>query len=232
MKNSSKIISVLFLLGGLGIIIAVFFLFLKDIQEEKLFYLNMVATCLIYAIVFLRATDIFGPVDKVAQSSSGYGLKWYGVWFYTPLALGLIVLSIIFGWSFNICLIGHLALLFILLVFFFLGSLAKNNVNEVVGNIEARKTGLKEIAAQIDLLEMQDKLSKGASYQEAIDKLRESVRFITASDNPAAVAFENKLIEKIRLIASQIEHNSQPSDIINAEFDECMSIIELRKNQY
>lgn len=232
MKNSSKIISVLFLLGGLGIIIAVFFLFLKDIQEEKLFYLNMVATCLIYAIVFLRATDIFGPVDKVAQSSSGYGLKWYGVWFYTPLALGLIVLSIIFGWSFNICLIGHLALLFILLVFFFLGSLAKNNVNEVVGNIEARKAGLKEIAVQIDLLEMQDKLSKGASYQEAIDKLRESVRFITASDNPAAVAFENKLIEKIRLIASQIEHNSQPSDIINAEFDECMSIIKLRKNQY
>lgn len=232
MKNSSKIISILFLLGGLGIIIATYFLFWKDIQEEKLFYLNMVATCLVYAIIFLRTTDIFGSVDKVAQSSSGYGLKWYGVWVYTPLALGLIVFSIIYGLSFNICLIGHFVLLFILLQFFFLGSVVKNNVNEVIGNIEARKAGLKEIATQIDLLEMQSKLTKGPSYQEAIDKMRENVRFITASDKPAAVAFENKLIEKIRLIASQIEHNSQPADVINAEFDECMSIIELRKNQY
>lgn len=232
MRNTSKINSILLLIGGLGIIIAAYFLFLKDIHEEKLFYLNMVTTCLVYAVVFLRATDIFGSVDKVAESSSGYGLKWFGVWFYTPLALCLIVLSIIFGWSFNICLIGHLALLFVLLLFFFLGSVAKDNVNEVIGNIEARKAGLKEISTQIDLLEMQCKLSKVGSYQEYIGKLRENVRFITASDKPTAVAFENKLIEKIRLIASQIEHNSQPADVIKTEFDECMSIIELRKKQY
>ena len=75
MKNTSKIISYLFLIAGLGIIIAAYFLFLKDYQEEKLFYLNMVATCLVYAIIFLRAFDIFGPVDKVAKNSSGYGLK-------------------------------------------------------------------------------------------------------------------------------------------------------------
>ena len=79
---------------------------------------------------------------------------------------------------------------------------------------------------------MQSKLGKGPSYQEAIDKLRENVRFITASDDPVAVAYENKLIEKIRLIASQLEHNSQSAEVINAEFDECMSIIELRKKQY
>ena len=232
MKNSSKIIGILFLAGGLGIIIAVYFLFLKDLQEEKLFYLNMVATCLVYAVVFLRATDIFGSVDKVAQASSGYGLLWTGVWIYAPLAIGLIVCSIVYGLDFKICLIGHLVLLFILLLFFFLGSVVKNNVNQVIGNIEARKVGLKEIATQIDMLEMHSKLSKGASYQEPIDKLKEGVRFITASDKPAAVALEGKLLEKIRLISSQIEHNSQPADVINAEFEECMSIIELRKNQY
>ena len=79
---------------------------------------------------------------------------------------------------------------------------------------------------------MQSKLSKGESYQDAIDRLRANVRFITASDKPSAVAFDKKLIEKIQLIASQIEHNSQSLDIINEEFEECMSIIELRKKQY
>lgn len=91
MKNSSKIISILFLIGGLGIIIAAYLLFLKEVQEEKLFYLNLIATCLVYAVVFLRTADILGPVDKVAQTNSAYGLKWFAVWVYTPLALGLIV---------------------------------------------------------------------------------------------------------------------------------------------
>lgn len=232
MKNSSKIISILFLIGGLGIIIAAYLLFLKEVQEEKLFYLNLIATCLVYAVVFLRTADILGPVDKVAQTNSAYGLKWFGVWVYTPLALGLIVCSIVFELSFNICLIGHITLLFVLLLFFFIGSMVKNNVNEVISDIEARKVGLKEIATQIDLLEMQSKLSKGESYQDAIDRLRANVRFITASDKPSAVAFDNKLIEKIQLIASQIANNSQSPDIINEEFEECMSIIELRKKQY
>lgn len=232
MRNLFKVISLLFFLGGVGIIIAASFFFLKDVQETKLFYLNMTATCFVYAIVLLRATDIFGSVDKVAKNSSGYGIMWYGVWFYFPLAFGLIVCSIVYGLSFNFCLIGHFTLLFILLLFFFLGSEIKNNVNEVMGNIEERKSGLREISTQIDFLEMQCKFNKSSSYQEAVNKLRDGVRFVTASDNPAAVAFENKLIEKIKLITSQIEHNSQPAEVIDAEFDECMSIIELRKKQY
>lgn len=232
MNKTSKFISILFLIGGWGIVIAAFFLFLKNIQETNLFYLNLIATCLVYSIVIIRAYDILGPVDRVAKSGSGYGLKWLGVWIYTPLALALIVCSIILGLGFNLCLIGHIILLFGLLSFFFLGSLVKNNVNEVTDKIEARKSGLKEISAQIDLLEMHNKMNNGALYQEEIDKLRENVRFITASDNPAAVAYENKLVEKIQLIASQIEHDSQPAEVIKAEFKECMTIIELRKKQY
>jgi hypothetical protein len=232
MKNSSGIISILFLIGGMGIIVASYFLFLKDCQQEKIFYLNMVVTCLVFAVLFVRAFDVFGPVGKVAESGSGYGLQWTGTWIYAPLALALVACSILFELGFNLCLIGHIVLLFVLLLFFFLGSLIRKNVNGVTDRIEARKSGLREISAQIDLLEMRSKLGRGGSYQEAIARLRENTRFITASDKPAAIALENMLVEKIRLIASQIEHNSQTPEVINAEFQECMSIIELRKNQY
>ena len=227
-----KITSLLFLAAGLGIIIAAFFLALKEHQAEDLFYLNLVVTCLVFIVVFLRASDIFAPLDKVAKSSSGYGLKWYGVWVYVPLALGLVVCSILFSLSFTFCLIGHLILLFILLFHFFLGSVVQTNVNHVEDKIQARKSGLREIAAQIDLLEMQSRLTPGASYQEAIDKLREGVRFITASDNPSAVAFEAKLLEKIRLMTGQIERQTQPEEVLRKEFEECMTLIELRKKQY
>ena len=219
-------------MGGLGIIIASFFLFLKECQPENMFYLNMVASCLVYSVVMVRSLDLFGTVEKVAASGSGYGLKWVGMWIYAPLAVALIVTSMIFGFGFNISLIGHLVLLFVLLSFFFAGNLVSNNVNEVVQKIEARKSLLKEIEAQIDVLEMSCKLKGESQYQQKIDLLRENVRFITASDSPAAAMMEEKLLQTIMLISSQVENATQTSEVIVSEFNECNAIIEMRKKQY
>ena len=116
MKNVSKFVSYLFLIAGIGNICAVFFLFLKNIQEEKLFYLNLIVSCLVYTLIFFRAFDIFGSVDKVAGAGSGYGLKWTGLRLYFFLAMGLVVVSIIAKLGFNLCLIAHIVLLFVLLL--------------------------------------------------------------------------------------------------------------------
>ena len=43
-----RLIGYLFLIGGIGIIITVYFVLLRDKQEERLFYLNLVVTCLAY----------------------------------------------------------------------------------------------------------------------------------------------------------------------------------------
>lgn len=232
MKNKFKLISFLFLVCGIGIIVAAYFLFLKEHQEEKLFYLNLVATTLVFTIFYLRTFDIFGSVSHVAEQGAGYGLKWYGVWLYVPAALALVSLSIILKWDFNPCLIGHLVLLFMLLSFYFVGSVTQNNVNEVVNQIERRKSGLKEISTLIDALDMQCRMKNLIEYQDYVNTLRENVRFITASDSQTAVEMEEKLAKKIRLITSQIENNSQPADVVNAGFKECITIIELRKKQY
>ena len=232
MDKSFKIISSLFLIGGMGIIVAAFFLFLKDCQKENLFYLNIVACCIIYAVAFLRTFDIFGTVGHVAGSSSGYGLKWYAVWLYVPAAAALVILSIAFGWQFSYCLAGHVILLFILLMFFFLGDVIRKNVNASSADIEARKAGLKDIADRISLLEISCRTGNGEAYLENVSALREAVRYITASDNAVACSLEDPLSSKIQLIADQIEHSSQAADMINAEFKECMALVELRKRQY
>ena len=123
-------------------------------------------------------------------------------------------------------------MLFFLLLLFFFASIVKTNTNEVIDNIERRKDGLKEISSEIDILEIHNKLNGDSSYQEAIVNLRDAVRYITASDKPAAIALERKLIEKIRLVNSQIQNNSQPTEVICNELKECLSIIELRKKQF
>lgn len=225
-------LSLLFLLGGIGIIVAIFFLFLQEYQEPNLFYLNLIATCLVFAVNFVCGFDIFGTVENVAKVSSGYGLKWYGIWLYTPLAITLIICSICYEIGFNICLIGHLILLFILLGFFFLATVVHNNTNDVASKINARKAGLRDISLQADLLEIQCKLKSSMDYMDGINDIKEQIRYITASDNPLAIELETQIASKIRLLTSQIEHSSQTSDKIKAGFAECMSLIELRKKQY
>lgn len=232
MKNKSRIFTTFLLIGGIGLIIAFFFIFLKEIQDVKLFYLNMIMTCVVYAIIFFRTFDIFGAVEDVAKTSSGYGLKWYGIYIYTPLTIGFIVISILFGLEFKYCLIIHSIFIFILLLFFFSGFIVKNNVNKVIHDIEVKKSSLQKVIEQIDLLEMQCILNQDNTYQEPIDLLKENIRFITSSDQHDAIALEEKLIEKLNIITNQIKNKSEPSNVINDEFNECMMIIRLRKNKY
>lgn len=232
MKSSHRIVSYLFFIAGLGIIISSFFLFLKDVQEEKLFYLNLVVSNLVYGVIFLRATDIFGTLGKVSESGSGFGLKWYAVWTYVPLAVILIVLSIIIEWPFKFCLVGHLILLFLLLLQFFLGSLAKSNVNESKEKVEARKSGLREINSRLALLEIACQTGKGVMFMDNVSDLKDSIRFVTASDDVLARSLEDRIISTITLITNQIECSSQSAEVIKTEFDECIHLIELRKKQY
>ena len=232
MKNKFGLLSALFLLAGLGIIIATFFLLLRNLQEENLFYLNLAASCFVFITIFFRFFDILGTTRKVADSGSAYGLRWYGVRFYIPLALALVILSILLKWPFNPCLIGHLILLFILLMFFFLGAIAKKSVNESMVKIEARKDGLKKLSEQISYLEAQNQIYNSGIYQQEINRLKEGVRYITASSNPSAINLEKQLLEKLRDMTQQMEHSSQSKDVIHSEFKECMTLIELRKKQY
>lgn len=232
MDKSSKIISSLFLLGGLGILVAVFFLLLKDIQAEDLFYLNLIVSAFILVVFFVRAFDIFGSVESVAQKGSGYGISWAGLALYAPVAVGLIVVSIILALPFTLCLLAHLLLILILMMYFFLGSLTRKNVNAAVDKIEVRKSGLKDIQDQLTLLEISCKMGNGNEYLDKVASLREAVRYITASDSQMAKTLESKLSSTIQLINSQVEHNSQTSEVINKEFGDCMSLVELRKKQY
>ena len=233
MKKTLSVISLLFLAGILGLVIAAFFLLLKDLQEEKLFYLNLVMSCVAIGLVFWRGGDLFGTVEKVGDSAPGYGLKWRGLLVYVPLAVLLIAASMIYSIPFKFCIIGHVALLLLLLGFFILGQASQENVGQVMSDIERRKSGLNDINSKLSLLEIACRTSPvGAGFADRAEALKEAVRFITASDNETAVSIEDKLNSKIQLITSQLENGSRTSELIDEEFNECMTLVELRKKLY
>ena len=234
----NKYLSYAFLAGGLGLIIAAFFLFLQDSMQENLFYLNLVISCLVFAVIFLRTTDIFGTVNDVAGSGGGLGLKWFATWMYIPLALLLVIGSTLLSvggtlpsWGFNFCLIAHLVLLFGLLLFFFLGKVAQDNVNRTQATVAERKSVLAAVNSQLTQLELACSL-RAASHIDTVRSLKEDIRFITASDNPSARAIEEQIYSRLRLITNQVEQGSQPADTIESELGECRILASQRKNIY
>ncbi len=232
MNNTSKLFGWLLYLAGLGLVIAAFVLFLDECQEKNMFYMNMIVSCLIFSVAYFNVFDVYGLVSKVKDSTSSFGLAWIGSGIYLLSATALVVCSILLHLGFNLCLIVHLALIFVFCIFLFMGSIVKSNVNKAERDVKARKAGLDNINAKMTMLEIACSGGEGRQYLEAVESLKEELRFVTPSESAAALAVEDKIADKITLVTSQIERSTQPADVILAGLKDCKSLIELRKKQY
>lgn len=231
MKNVNRFISALFLLGGAALIIAVFLLFLKDVQAADLLYLNMTACCLAYIITFVSAFDLLGPVDKVKKGAPGYGLRWAATWMYLISVTATVVLSIPIGLGFNLYLILHIVYLFFFLLTTAMSVAIAHTVNAREAKEEARKSGLKEIQARVSMLEAECAMN-AAHLSPKVEEIKEEMRYVTASDSPAAGALEAKLIRQIALVTVKLESPTTDSAAVEQGLDACLKLIELRKKQY
>lgn len=224
-----KIISYLLLLAGWGVIIAVFFSFLRDILEAKLFYLNLIVSCLVYAIICFGALDILVPIQKSADENIGYGIKWYGIWVYVPIAVGLIIASIYYQLGFKFCVIVHIALLIFLSMSYLLASISSQNNREVESHLVNRRAGLQQIIHGLDLLDVQCMSKVNQTYYDSVKKLRDEVLFITPSNSPLARQLENKISDNIEAIVAHLEMNSPDDEWVTNEFEKCFQLLNLRK---
>lgn len=227
-----RYLSVLLLVGGIGIVIALFFLLLRDFQESRLFYLNMSVTILLLIVIYIYGIDLFGTIPRVSSRGPGYGVSWYGLRLYALTTITIVICSIVWCWSFSLCIVVHLILLLLLLSFVFLGMIMVNNVNKVSSDIINRKSVLQEINTQLSVLEIQCQLKGVADYMESINKLKESVRYITSTDNVRARELEKNLLSNIRLLTSMIEQSSVSNEEFDAKMLECIKLVELRKTLY
>lgn len=231
MKNINRSICALFLLGGVALIIAIFLLFLKEVQATDLLYLNMTACCLAYVITFTTAFDLLGPVGQVKKAAPGYGLRWTATWIYLPAVTATVALSIILSLGFNLCLILQIAYLFCFLMMTTLSVAISHNVNAHETKEAVRRSGLNEIQTNIALLEAQCTIN-AAHLAPKVAQIKEETRYITASDSPAAAALEAKLLKQISLATVKLESPAIDSADVEKELDACLTLIELRKKQY
>lgn len=231
MKNINKALCLFFLLGGVALIVAVFLLFLKEILEPDMLYLDIVSCCVAYVITFVSAADIIGSVSRVSKAAPGYGLRWTAEWIYLPAVIVTVILSIVLQLGFNLCLILQICYLFVFLMMTVLSVALSHNVNGFEAKEEARRSGLKDIQAGIAMLEAQCAMNAVAQAPE-VARIKEEMRYVTASDSPAAAALEEKIIRQLSLLEVKLSDPAADRKVVDQEFEACLKLIELRKKQY
>ena len=231
MKGLSKALGAAFLVGGLALIVAVFFLFLKECQPENLFYLNMAVCCLMYIISFVTMYDIVGSVDDVAKAAPGFGLRWLADGTYIFSVILLVVLSIVYQLNFNLCLLIHFAILLLYLWAAFVASRMGNLVTKFEEKEVQRKNSLEQIKARLDEVELAYRLPNAPSYIPKIEKIREELRYISPSDAAMAQTIEAKIVEALALVSVKLSSNGVAEEI-EAGLDQVLVLIDMRKKQY
>lgn len=231
MKNLSKAAVAAFLVGGLALIIATFFLFLKECQPENLFYLNLVAACMVYLISFFTMFDVVGTVDEVGRRASGLGLRWMSDGLYLLFAIALIVVSIIYELPFKVCLIIHIALLLGYLFMVFVSSKIGTMTSSFEEKEKERKSGMDQIKASLTGLKLKCRMSSDQACLSMLDKIREELRFVSPSNDAAARMIEDQILGVLSLVDTMLA-SSGNEDKIKAELDKCLSLIDMRKKEY
>ena len=231
MKGLSKALGDAFLVGGLALIVAVFFLFLKNCQPENLFYLNLAVCCIMYITSFVTMYDLVGSVDDVAKAAPGFGMRWIADGTYAVSVIALVALSIVYQLNFNLCIVIHIAILLLYLWAAFVASRMSNLVTKFEEKETQRKSGLEQVRARLDEVELACRLANVSSYIPKIDKIRDELRYISPSDSAMAQTLESKIVESLALVNVKLSSAGKAEDI-EAGLDQVLLLMDMRKKQY
>ena len=228
-----RLIGYLFLIGGIGVIITVYFVLLRDKQEERLFYLNLVVTCLAYGALFLRSFDLLGSIERVGRSSASYGIWWATTRIYLLLSLGYVICSIYFEWSFKWCLVVQIVFFFLMLLGLYIGAIVNSNVERAGQRVERRGSCLQQINQQLRILEVKCQQVGTPQYLEQLSQLKEEMKYVTPSEDALARDLEAQLYDQLRLVGSHLEQGWEDAqDTIAERLRNCLELIQLRKKRY
>lgn len=234
MKTKSAL-SVITFLAGLGILVACFFIW-KGEAQNNIFALNLTVSVLIYGLLFV---DLLTPwidlADKPQKQVGSLGMRWVVTGLYTVLALGA-MLVFRFAWpaEFDFQLIVHLALLFLLCLGFVMSFSMSDKVAEVHNAEQETRNGINRMKKA--MVKVQDSLADQAGVPAGlaaqINELAESLRYISPSGNPDAAEYENEFVKLARDLESALAGSQRDMERVEMLTKKLSRTVQNRKNIY
>lgn len=200
------IFSIIFALLGEAILASIFFYFIPDyVLPTDLRVLDFVVVSLVYLLwINLLLRPMIDLKDESQRQVAGLGIRWISKIIYSIAAVGLVIISLIYGWEGNLTpdmfkwfLLGQIVLFFL----FFFGMLSvlmsEKKAKEVYDQEKVLKGAKNAIKVYISDLVYAAEDSKGVP-EEVLRRLRElssETRFISPSSTFEAQHADDKIIE-------------------------------------
>ncbi|WP_301847218.1 hypothetical protein [uncultured Parabacteroides sp.] len=231
--NAKTFFSIATILLGYGLIIGGFTLFGKSLENE-IKILDIVVSCLLFTTTvrfyFFPWIDTTNAAHKEAGT---LGIRFFVMTGCSMLALGIMVYGIVCRAAFEYQLLGQTAVLFLALT----GYVSMLHSGEKVQRIHKQEQLAVQgkIALQSAMDDLMDDAARlenlAPSLRNRLERIRESVRFITPSTNPEACDLESRCCRTIEDLKVSLRNTSLNRDRI-AEEVECLERSLTRRKKY
>lgn len=193
--NNKRIFSWIAFGGGLAFLIACFFIWRGESTPNDIFSLNLIVAMIAYGLFFgnLFLGNTLSKNDNHKVGSMG--LKWMALTSY-PIA-AVLVMILLASATFVLQLMVQIALLLILAAVFISVFAIDNQVQGVAKEQMAAINGVQIMKNAMSSLHdtIIEHPEVPGTYQQKLDEISQSLKFISPSDNPQAVDIESRFAD-------------------------------------
>ncbi|MCR5768785.1 MAG: hypothetical protein K6G45_09890 [Lachnospiraceae bacterium] len=234
LTNGSKI--VIFLFGIAVLAISAFLLS----QFSKTDVGKFVITCIIIAVIYILAflpffIEIFSSRNEAGRVISNV-IYYKGMIPFTVASLMIIIFMYI-GLPVRFAVIAQGICFAVFLIYFFLACFTKGHIENIAVEEEKKKSTVAFLREKTKLLAIEaDQLNgNNIDLKNSLKKLAEDFRYLSPSENQAAIDLDNKMIRIIEEFLSDfssIQINDSASSGLNEKVKELELLFKQRKSIY
>lgn len=227
LKSYTRII----LLSGLFVVLAGFFLLIPAENRTNIFWLNLVVTGIIYAVLALVQLGLLVITGPFERQIGVLGVRISFAALYALAAIAAMVSGYFFGFTFKTQFFLQILSGFLLVLGFVFSGISRATTDNVESERQWKQKGketMSERVHQLDVLATQFPDVAGVLRQR-VAAIKEGIRYLSPSNNPSARMLDGEIIDAIQqacLLTGQGDPNQQGAI---AMLDKVGELIKLRK---
>ena len=233
MKQTTKTFATIVLIAGIAVIFAGFFLLVPEEKRNENFWLDLIVACFVFTISCVIELGLIAN-SAFDKQVGGLGIRLSYIRLYSLLAIAIIVIGYFAKAIFNYQLFLQLAASFILLLGYFFSHLSSSYTSSVQAEQDIQRKGKDEIIkaiSQFEVLISKDSNKFGAEKQK-IDTIKESVRYLSPTNNSSTNELDAEIISTIQQAFSVAKNNDNGRTEVFSLLNKCEELLKLRKNTY
>lgn len=223
----------MFILGGLGLVIGLAYLVSPYFPELHLLWLDSVVLFISYLAFIFSAGCLFMSSQSFAKDVTSTGVFLWTSRLYIIMALLGILIGFFAKIPFKWQLYYQLFFLLITCVGVYAGACSATRLDNVAKMSEQDRTGIESLTLNIQRLrtriEMDDQMSDG--IKRGIAKLEEKAGYLSVPSSPLAFELERSLRQQLGVLLTSLEEK-QPESLIEKEIIKADKILSERLKQY